>query len=314
MAGDWIKMRSDLYRDPKVCVIADALMAADSDLARQVDQHCQRNMTVTRNVMRNAAVGALVSIWGVFRQRGKVSGVDLVAPGINLSVLDDVADMPGFGEAMASVGWAIQNDEGVVFPLFFNTYNADPDAAQKQKNAERQRRFRERQHANGESNDRNVTVTARNADRIEKRRVDNKEGGAAPKPPERALPPTNGINSQEKELTSGKIRARKKIEYPAEFEAFWSAYPRRIAKSPALKAWTSAVKRVDDPQTLTVAAAEFAGCGKVVAALANGEERYIPHPSTWLNQGRWEDDRATWEEHVSNRGFDLSAIKLPGDE
>lgn len=28
MAGDWIKMRTDLYRDPKVSLIADALMAA----------------------------------------------------------------------------------------------------------------------------------------------------------------------------------------------------------------------------------------------------------------------------------------------
>ena len=25
MAGDWIKMRTDLYRDPKVCAIADEL-------------------------------------------------------------------------------------------------------------------------------------------------------------------------------------------------------------------------------------------------------------------------------------------------
>ena len=57
MAGDWIKMRTDLYRNPKVCVMADLLMSADGELARYVDQHKQRAMTVTRNVMRNVKIG-----------------------------------------------------------------------------------------------------------------------------------------------------------------------------------------------------------------------------------------------------------------
>ena len=52
MAGDWIKMRTDLYRDPKVSLIADALMAPGSELSRYVTNNCQREMTVTRNVMR----------------------------------------------------------------------------------------------------------------------------------------------------------------------------------------------------------------------------------------------------------------------
>lgn len=164
MADSWIKMRTDLYRDPKVCVMADMLMDDSGDLARYVDQHCQRSMTVTRNVMRNVTVGALVSVWGVMRVRGKCEGTDLVCRGITISVLDDIADLPGFGNAMEAVGWAFEKDGSLVFPRFFEDHNVDPEESSKKKNAERQRRFRERQKQESDviSNvTRNVTVTHR---------------------------------------------------------------------------------------------------------------------------------------------------------
>lgn len=170
MAGDWIKMRTDLYRDPKVCVMADELMANDGQLSAYVSQHCQRDMTVTRNVMRNVTVGALVSVWGVMRHRGKRVDDDLVVSGCTISIIDDVAELPGFGETMASVGWVADTEEGIVFPGFFKEYNVDPADTSKQKNAERQRAYREKQRA--ESNvTRNVTVTHRE----EKSREEKKE-------------------------------------------------------------------------------------------------------------------------------------------
>lgn len=164
-ASDWVKMRTDLYRDPKVCVMADRLMDEDGDLARYVDQNRQRQMTVTRNVMRNVTVGALVTVWGVTRHRGKRIGDDLLIRGATVSVVDDIADLPGFGEAMQSVGWAVETEEGVVFPAFFTEYNADPSEDSREKNAERQRRYRERR--NGE---RNVTHNVTSNDRGEERR------------------------------------------------------------------------------------------------------------------------------------------------
>lgn len=174
MAGDWIKMRTDLYRDPKVSVMADLLMSLDGDLARFVDQHCQRQMTVTRNVMRNVTVGALVSVWGVMRLRGKRENDDLVCRGVTSAVLDDIADLPGFGSAMEAVGWAIETGESLVLPRFFEDQNVDPEDAAKKKNAERQARFRERNKANSDVTGdviSNVTVTPRE----EKRREEKKE-------------------------------------------------------------------------------------------------------------------------------------------
>ncbi len=175
-------MRSDLYRDPKVCMIADHLLDDHGELFHHVNQNCQRDMTVTRNVIRNATVGALVSVWGVFRLRGKPVDGGLSVTGATLAVIDDVADLPGLGQAMASVGWAIEDAQGVVFPRFFEDYNVDPASDLKSQNAERQRRFRERQKANAD----NAQVTLQRNAREEKRREEKNSAsqsrGDQPKP------------------------------------------------------------------------------------------------------------------------------------
>jgi hypothetical protein len=181
MAADWIKMRVDLYRDPKVCVIADELMAHEGALARYVSQNCQRSMTVTRNVTRNATVGALVTVWGVMRHRGKRDGNDLVCRNVRLCVIDDVCDLPGFGEAMAEGGWVIESAEGIVFPGFFDEYNVDPNEKKASAAAERQRRYRERKaRERGENRyvtrdvTRDVTVTHREEKRREEKKKEKK--------------------------------------------------------------------------------------------------------------------------------------------
>lgn len=69
------------------------------------------------------------------------------------------------------------------------------------------------------------------------------------------------------------------------FEEAWQAYPRRVAKGAARKAWEKAQKI--EPELLP----------KVLAALAwqietNGWDggTYTPHFSTYLNQERWTDE------------------------
>lgn len=179
MAQDWIKMRVDLYRDPKVCVIADELMDREGSLSRYVNQNCQRDMTVTRNVTRNATVGALVTVWGVMRHRGKRRDNDLVCRGVRLAVIDDVCDLPGFGAAMAGGGWVVESEEGIVFPGFFDDYNVDPNEKKASSAAERQRRYRDRKAKECDANrdvTRDVTVTHRE----EKRREEKKEDKATP--------------------------------------------------------------------------------------------------------------------------------------
>jgi hypothetical protein len=162
MAGDWIKMRTDLYRDPKVCVMADLLMDPKGALSRDVSRDMMCDMAVTRNVTRNAVVGALVSVWGVLRHRGKRLADDLVIKNATTAVIDDIADLPGFSEAMTSVGWVVETKEGFVFPRFFEDFNVDPADEIKAKAAARQRRHRAEKSSSATDNmsrDCHVTVT-----------------------------------------------------------------------------------------------------------------------------------------------------------
>lgn len=160
-------MRTDLYRDPKVCVIADILIKPDSELSRYVSQNLQCDMSITRNVMRNVTVGALVAVWGVLRHRGKRIENDLFIKCCNKNVIDDLSEVQGFGEAMEFVGWVQETDEGIVLPNFFEEHNVDPLEELRRKSAERQRKFREKNKDKS-----NVTVTLNSNYREEKRRED----------------------------------------------------------------------------------------------------------------------------------------------
>lgn len=77
-------------------------------------------------------------------------------------------------------------------------------------------------------------------------------------------------------------------ESDGDFSAFWEQYPKKVAKHHALKAW----KKVKP-------------FGQLLADLMAGLEhqkessdwqkdggQFIPYPSTWLNQRRWEDEPA----------------------
>ena len=244
MASDWIKMRTDIYRDPKVCMMADNLMQKDGDLAAYVDQNTQNQMNVTRNVMRNVTVGALVTVWGVTRHRGERDGDNLILRGCSLAVVDDIADMPGFGEAMASVGWAEESPQGVVFPRFFGEHNVDPTENSRSKNAERQKRFRER-HATKSNVTDNVTVTHRE----EKSRVEN----ITP-----LTPPAGGGGAQ------GGLIAEPEAEEPLPFDS--------VAFTEAWKHWEQHRREIRKPLKPTMREAqlrelEAMGEARAIAAL-----------------------------------------------
>lgn len=71
-----------------------------------------------------------------------------------------------------------------------------------------------------------------------------------------------------------------------QFQAFWAAYPAKKAKQNAIRAW----------KKIGVTAELF---GTIMQALEQAKRspqwtrdggRYIPHPATWLNGRRWEDE------------------------
>jgi len=68
------------------------------------------------------------------------------------------------------------------------------------------------------------------------------------------------------------------------FERFWAAYPRKIAKAPARKAWEKG--KLDDKVEIIIAAVEK----QARWAWKGREKSKIPHAATWLNAERWEDE------------------------
>lgn len=130
-------------------MIADHLLAENSGLSVHTYQVCQCKMAVTRNALRNAVTGALVTLWGVTRHRGKRYEDDLILRNASLSVCDDITELPGFGAALESVGWVRIDGKNLVFPRFFEEFNSEPSVEKRKNNAERQRRFREKQKGGG---------------------------------------------------------------------------------------------------------------------------------------------------------------------
>lgn len=81
-------------------------------------------------------------------------------------------------------------------------------------------------------------------------------------------------------------------EYSSDFLAFWGAYPRKVGKGAA---WKSFMRVRPDSQLLD-AMLKAIRQQKGSQAWTRDGGQYIPHPSTWLNQRRWEDELDASEE------------------
>lgn len=68
----------------------------------------------------------------------------------------------------------------------------------------------------------------------------------------------------------------------SDFDAFWLAYPRKIGRFKARTVWDRALK-VATPEAI------LAGLERVKRGWATKDTQYIPHASTWLARGGWED-------------------------
>jgi hypothetical protein len=79
-----------------------------------------------------------------------------------------------------------------------------------------------------------------------------------------------------------------KFAKPNGFARFWEAYPNKVGKAAAEAAYAKALKRISGPDPPSVL---LAGVERAKASRAWGEG-FIPHPKTWLSQGRWDDEPA----------------------
>lgn len=75
-------------------------------------------------------------------------------------------------------------------------------------------------------------------------------------------------------------------EQQERFDIFWEAYPRRIAKQNAIKAWN----KIKPNQELLDKILKSLEVGKKSNDWTKDNGQFIPHPATWLNRGGWEDE------------------------
>ena len=83
-------------------------------------------------------------------------------------------------------------------------------------------------------------------------------------------------------------------EYIDRFDIFWKQYPRKVARPNALKSW---LKIKPDDVVLK----------KMLDAinhqqLPSKEIQFVPHPATWLNAERWNDEITATTTNVTNMG------------
>lgn len=91
MAGDWIKMRSNLWDDPRIARLVDLTDSCEA-----------------------AAIGALYWLWATADQHS-VSGV---LNGLNLRLLDRKTGVQGIGSALVEVGWVVEHPAGIQLVRF----------------------------------------------------------------------------------------------------------------------------------------------------------------------------------------------------
>lgn len=112
----------------------------------------------------------------------------------------------------------------------------------------------------------------------------------------------NPIRESESESAS----ARDVSEKESVFEAFWAAYPKKVGKTAARKAFEKIPKAAWDSLVPAVEAQ------KASKQWQKDDGQFIPNPATWLNQGRWEDQveaaKSNYERMYENKVSDLRSL------
>ena len=91
MAGDWIKMRGNLWDDPRVASICDLTESSEGPV-----------------------IGALYWLWATADQHTE----DGFMPGLTLRQIDRKTGLQGFGAALVAIGWLADGKQGVVIQSF----------------------------------------------------------------------------------------------------------------------------------------------------------------------------------------------------
>jgi len=86
MAADWIKMRGNLWDDPRIARLCDLTSCGEAQV-----------------------IGGLYWLWATADQHT----VDGIMPGLSTRQIDRKTGVPGLGQALADIGWIADHPEGI---------------------------------------------------------------------------------------------------------------------------------------------------------------------------------------------------------
>lgn len=299
MASEWVKMRVNLRKHPKTIAMSRILMSsrdfvtwfcgASNSVNHLDDIFVTNGVTqfVTLEIVTRVTVSALLEAWGAVNTSVRC---DLRVPYMQIEDLDGITGIPSFGQAMAKVGWVSEfaNDktQGLLFPNFSEFNTPDSERSMAKTPAERSAEYRARKK---ESSDASRSVTKRHAAsrQVEKSREDIQDQEQSPSnpPPLKLAEPPGQDNPPNLQVTRpGKrvVAPAKHRDEPAGFAEFYALYPRKEARPKAAAAFGKLT--AEQQRKATTAIVEFAASWKWQA-----EPEFIPHPTTWLNQHRFDD-------------------------
>ncbi len=235
MAGDWIKMTVGLPDKPEVWRIA-GLVGIDPD----------------------SVVGKLLRVWVWFDANTE----DGNAVGVTHLLIDRIANVIGFAEAMSTCGWLEQRGNVLTLPNF--------------------------SRHNGKTAKNRALTNDRVAKARKMQRLSNAESNAESNDECNAECVTKSVTREEK-IVNPPIAPKKPgamdVEKTPGFVSFWAAYPRKVSKPQAINAWR---KLNPDEVVLAAILSAIERYSRSDQWLRDGG-KFIPHPSTWLNNRRWED-------------------------
>ncbi|AHB31669.1 hypothetical protein ArV2_gp59 [Arthrobacter phage vB_ArS-ArV2] len=132
-----------------------------------------------------------------------------------------------------------------------------------------------------------------NREAAEAKRVSERRSEAAKsrwakekEPMQDALQTDADCNAERERKREIKKTPSSKPSVSTDFDTFWAQYPRKAGKIAGRKAFEKAMKLTTLEQLLQ-------GVELLKRETAGKELTFIPHPATWLNDGRWDDEPTT---------------------
>jgi DNA-binding MarR family transcriptional regulator len=119
-----------------------------------------------------------------------------------------------------------------------------------------------------------------------------------PPPDARVTPPLTPVSPEP--LLNHQLEPSEDISCAKdEFLQFWDRYPRKISKAAARKAYVKALKTETHDRIMY-------GLSQQMPSLAAREAQFIPHPATWLDQERWNDEPEQPASNIKHPGTDAA--------